>query len=283
MAITSLALVRSGLQPPIYFVKPSPIPNYSSGIPFYSTQWGAVGLPAAGAYDTTLNGVALTGPIVGALPYNNPPSGSMYLARFQVGMSSLQGATATDVNILLCDRLWHNGGIDVTSIAAQTITSPTWPARDINGSTNGDGVLLMLETSLTVVGAATPNFTVSYTNSSGTSGRTGAAIRGTLPAVPATKASYPIALQAGDTGVRSVQSVTLDAAWTSGTINLVAYRLVSQLLSKTQANTSYALDAIVGAMPLLQSNPVLFFYWYCAAAANNNASPLSGNIQYAFG
>ena len=41
---------------------------------------------------------------------------------------------------------------------------------------------------------------------------------------------YPFSLQAGDTGVRSIQSFQINTtAWTSGTIHLVAYRVLEVL------------------------------------------------------
>ena len=39
----------------------------------------------------------------------------------------------------LADVLWYNTGITVTTTTAQAITTPTFPARDLNGSSN-DGL-----------------------------------------------------------------------------------------------------------------------------------------------
>ena len=251
MAITSLSGVVAGLQPPVPFVLATPCPNFSSGIPLYATSWSNVGTGAfngVGTYDTTLNGVALTYPNVGALPFNYPGSGNCYLARLDAANTFLPGSLYS-ASLLLCDRLWHNGGISATSTSAQAITSPTWPARDENGSTNGVGVLLALECSA-LMGAGTPTITVSYTNSAGVSGQTATNIRAVIGAEPA-NVTFLLGLQAGDIGVQSVQSITLSSSWTSGTINLVAFRLISLIaIARTSARTC-AVDAITGAMPQL--------------------------------
>lgn len=74
-------------------------------------------------------------------------------------------------------------------------------------------------------------------------------------ASPAIGAVYFIGLQAGDTGVRSVQSLTLSATWTSGTINLVAYRLIAALEIPV-AGTPNAIDLVTGGMPRIYDDTV---------------------------
>lgn len=221
MAITTFAGLKAGLQPPIRFSKAIQSNSGDSSGPA-TTQWAMAGNPGAGSYDTTLNGVALTGPVTGGIVYPNPSSGNAYLARFQ-NASSSGGSQST---IWLCDRLWHNGGIGITTTTAQAITSPTWPPRDLAGSTNGEGVFIAMEQSV-LVGAvpALGQTTISYTNSAGTSGRTGNLFfPGGLTGRSKNQGLWFFDLQAGDVGVRSVQSITLGVSYVSGTINLVAYR-----------------------------------------------------------
>lgn len=214
MAITTMAGVSAGIIQPIFVSKSA----FGTPTPACQTWWAQGGLPPAGSYDTTLNGVALTGPVTGGLPYPNPASGNSYIAGWRGRMrSQFNGGL-----VWLCDRLWHNGGYTITSTSAQNSTTPTWPARDANGSTNGEGVFLAVEVSA-ATGAGTPTITISYTNSAGTAGRSATNIQNTI-ASTAAAGVYLIGLQSGDLGVRSVQSLTLSATWTSGTIKLVAYR-----------------------------------------------------------
>jgi hypothetical protein len=213
MPITSLNDAVNGMRPPQFFAKAA-TPTLVAGRP--QSLWGLAGAPGAGGFDTTLAGVALTNATAGAIPLVNPAGGlETRLARF------LANATQPGM-LILADRLWHNGGFTITATTAQTVNSATWPARDIAGTTNGDGVVLGLEISA-AAGAAAPSITVSYTNQAGTSGRTGTNSFPTANS-PTAGAFYPIGLQSGDSGVRSVQSLTLSASWVSGTMNLVAYR-----------------------------------------------------------
>jgi hypothetical protein len=92
-------------------------------------------------------------------------------------------------------------------------------------------------------GAGTPTITIGYTNSAGTASRTATNIIATV-ASSAIGATYFIGLQAGDVGVRSVQSLTLSATWTSGTINLVAYRVLGSI--NTQALIPASMDSLTG-------------------------------------
>ena len=219
MAIANLDGVVAGWQPVQAFCKPF----VATGSRMVST-WGIAGIPGAGSNNTTLNGgvySSTSSPVAGQIFHADPAGGiSSYAGRVQVGSS----ATGVSMQVWLVDRLWDNGGFDVTNTGVQSITSPTWPARDMDGSTNGRGVMLMLEVSATT-GSGSPSITVTYTNSAGTASRTGANITST--ATTTASQGFLIGLQAGDVGVRSVQSLQLSGSWTSGTINLVAFRWIT--------------------------------------------------------
>jgi hypothetical protein len=245
MAITTLDGAIAGMQPPRSFHK-AVTATLVAGRP--TTFWSLAGNPGAGAFDNTLNGVNLTAPVNGQLPFTNPGAGNSYLARL-LGMATQSGV------LLLCDRLWHNGGFTITSTGAQNITQPTLPARDANGATNGDGVLLGMEIS-SGTGAGTPTITAAYTNQSGTGSRSATNIIPTV-ASSAIGSFYPLGLQAGDTGVRSVQSITLSATWSSGTMNLVAYRVIAQL-PLAGALVPNAIDLLTSGMPRIFDNTCLF-------------------------
>jgi len=243
MAITTLDAAIAGMQAPRIIAK-AVTATLVAGRP--ASLWPLGGSPGAGAYDATLNGVTMTAPQNGQIPHTDPGSGNAYLARLQ--------AAATQAGVLLLlDRLWHNGGYTITSTGAQASTTPTWPARDNAGSTNGDGVLLALEISA-AAGAAAPTITVAYTNQAGTGSRSGTNILATVNS-PAIGATYFIGLQAGDTGVRSVQSLTLNTSWLSGTMNLVAYRLLAALEIPI-AGVGNAIDVVTGGMPRIYNGTV---------------------------
>lgn len=242
MAITTLDGHVAGLRPPFEFAK-AVTATLVAGRP--ASLWALGGAPGAGSFNSTLNGVVLSSSSTipnGALPHYDPVSGNSYLAYFE--------AQATQAGRLqLRDRLWHNGGYTITSTAAQNSTTPTWPSRcptsgtDDTPATTGLGVRLSVEVSA-ATGAGTPTITISYTNQDGTAGRTATNIIATV-ASSAIGAVYDIGLQAGDTGVRSVESLTLSATWTSGTINLVAWRPIASI--PLQALIPNAADPLTGA------------------------------------
>lgn len=262
MAITTLDGAVAGMRPPRVFAK-GVTATLVAGRP--ASLWSLAGSPGAGSFSTTLNGVVLSSTsalVNGQIPHFDPGIGNAHLARLS--------ARATQPGVLmLLDRLWHNGGYTITSTAAQNSTTPTWPARDVAGSTNGDGVLLAVEVSA-ATGAGTPTITVGYTNSAGTTTRTATNILATA-ATSAIGATYFMGLQAGDTGVSSVQSLTLSATWTSGTINLVAYRVLAEL-PIAGAFIGADLDVLTAGMPRIYDGTVPWLVFVPNTATATNVS-----------
>jgi hypothetical protein len=186
--------------------------------------WLTAGYPGAGAAPSIgLNGQAVNQTFAGTFPYTDPSGANTgYAGRF--------GATSALVgHLMLYDRLWQNSGIAATTTTAQAITPAALPARDNNGSTNGDGVQLFLEAyGLSGAGGAIANTTISYTNSAGTAGRT-ATITPDWPAAAPAGHLSAFTLQSGDTGVRSVQSITLGTSYVSGAVGIVLARKIASL------------------------------------------------------
>ena len=181
---------------------------------------GAPGVNGLARDCSTAAGALLTGSHV--LP--NAATGGWYLTRF-----------GTNANVVgtygLVDILWQNTGLAVAA-GAQAITTPTWPARDVNGSTNGEGVRIAIQV-LTTLGnaAAIATSTITYVNSNGDPGRTGtlsAAVGFQMPVTALIGTWIPFSLQAGDTGVRSISSFNSGTTYTSGTFALTAYRTLAQ-------------------------------------------------------
>lgn len=270
MAITTLDGAVAGMRPTQMFAKAATA-TLVAGRP--ASLWPLNGNPGAGSYSTTLNGATLSSTsalVDGQIPHYNPASGNAYLARFS-------GAATQPGVLSLYDRIWHNGGITITSTTTQGITSPAWPSRsptsgsDSTPSSNGFGVLLAVEVSA-ATGSGTPTITVGYTNDNNVSGRTATNIRATV-ASSAIGALYLIGLQAGDTGVRSVQSIQLSATWTSGTINLVAFRPIVDL-ELAGAFVPNAVDIVTGGMPRLYDGVVP---WLVFTPNTTTASNISGS------
>lgn len=268
MAITTLDGALAGMQYPRTFAK-NVTGTMVAGRPH--SLFYLAGMPgAATAPSPGMSGAALT-TYAGQIPFSNPASGNTYLARLQ-GQATIAGT------LVLADRLWHNSGITITSATGQTVNSVAWPARDANGSTDGEGVMIGLEVS-GATGAGTPTLTLAYTNSTNTGGsRTGTNIVATVASSIA-GTFYPIGLQAGDTGVRSIQTYTQSISWTSGTVHLVAYRELARL-ELTAANIPNAIDAITSGFPRLYDNTVPFLFFIPSTTTTSN---ISGQVIYTQG
>ena len=88
-----------------------------------------------------------------------------------------------------------------------------------------------------------------------------------------------IGLQAGDIGVRSVQSLTLSASWVSGTMNLVAYRPIAAL-ELVGAFVPNAIDALTSGFPRLFNGSVPFFIFIPSTTTTSN---ISGSVVWTQG
>ena len=77
--------------------------------------------------------------------------------------------------------------------------------------------------------AVISNSTISYTNTQGTAGRTAtlqAVVGFQIPATPVIHTWVEFGLQAGDTGIQSIQSVTLGTSLVTGAVSLIVHRHV---------------------------------------------------------
>ena len=267
MAITTLDGALAGMQPPQFIAKAA-TGSLIAGRPF--TPLYLAGIPAAAAAPSPgISGAALTS-YAGQIPVP-AASGNTHLARFSGNMSSQAGI------LLLCDRLWHNSGISVTTTTAQTVNSVAWPPRDLNGATDGAGVYIGLEVVTTTgAGAATPS--ISYTNSAGTSGRTSTTVD-TYAATSGGGSFYRLGLQAGDVGVQSIQSVTLGVSMTSGSVSLVAYRILVAL-ELPISGVPNAVDALSSGMPRLYDNTVPFLI---LIPQTTTTGQITGSVVYTQG
>lgn len=266
MSITTMAQAYTGVQYPVDLIKTAG--SSVSASCFYSTFY-EIGFPtAASAPSPGMAGASLT-TYSGQIPFTNPSAGETELAQLRIGSN---GAGM----VMLADRLWHNSGIDVTNTGAQTINSSAFPARDVNGSTNGVGVFVAVEVSA-ACGAATPAVTMTYTNSSGVANRTATNVFATISSA-GRGFFFPIGVQAGDEGVRSIQSIQLSASWISGTIHLVAYRILARVPG-IAANRVGAVDWVTGGVRMFD-NTVPFLLGHPSSAA---AVVYSGTLHYTQG
>jgi hypothetical protein len=215
------------------------------------SMWYMTGGLSPGVAPTSgINGAAVSAPLAGQIPRTNPSSGNAYLAR-------LAAAGHNTGTLVLCDRLWHNSGLNVTSTTAQAITPAALPPRDSNGTTNGEGVYAAVEWSA-AGGAGTPTVTLTYTDQDGNTGATATLVGNATPAA----GTFEIfSLASGDTGMRAPTSFIQSATRTSGTMHLILFRMLAQV-ELTSANIGNAIDVLTSGMPRIYDDSVLFFIFF---------------------
>lgn len=185
----------------------------SSTVGFTTSLFRIAGSPALAAAPTTAAGGALDRTSPGAMSIP-APSGTSYITTFS-GVSTSAGC------LLMADRLVETGALSGVVTTAQTVGSVALPTR----ATGALDVELWLEVYTAMGSTACPTVTASYTNQSGTAGQTATLVGGIPITGTLVNRSYRMALQSGDTGVQSVQSVTLGTSTsTAGAFGVVLRR-----------------------------------------------------------
>jgi hypothetical protein len=194
-------------------------------------------------------------------PTISAPGGgqSLYIGR-------IEAAGTVTGTITVYDRVYAASGFVGNVITAQAITGmPTLPAA--RAPNDGEGLEIWLE-SYTAIGATASQVTVQYTNSAGTSGRNtvSEAITASFPVNRLQRLRY----QDGDTGVQSVQSVTLSVSTgTAGNFGIVLLERKCTL-PLTFANVSNVMDFAATGLPTVQADSALMFVSMSTATTTGN-------------
>jgi hypothetical protein len=197
--------------------------------------------------------------------------------------------TASPGTLLLVDVCLYYPGISTISATAQNMVNGTSLTR----YTDGNG-LRMYMTMTVASGANTPTLAVSYTNQAATAGRALGATtaltassgigRFTHSGTAANNRGPFLPLASGDTGVRSVQSVTITTPHaTTGTAALVLCYPIAEIPLST-ANVPVIMDFLSQApsLPQIQDGACLNLLYQPAGAAANG-SIISGSLEFAWG
>jgi hypothetical protein len=122
---------------------------------------------------------------------------------------------------MLADRLSHQGGLSGTVTTAQTTNLPT---AALTRYTTGVGVIAALDV-YTQIGTTATTVNASYTNQDGTAAVASQATPFGATGFREASRSIILPLAQGDTGVRSVESVTvLATTGTAGNFGVTLYR-----------------------------------------------------------
>lgn len=212
-------------------------------------------------------------------------AGTGYKHLLNAAAQTAAGTTAPCV-LMLVDLLGFYPITTVTTTGNQTLNNTVTLPR----YTDGAGVQAFVTPS-TVMGAGTPNISLGYTNSAGTGSR---ATPTTLPigntTAPVTQIVYSgtgngkfgpfMPLQAGDAGIRSVQTFNLSATYTSGVLNLVLCKpLITLPITTLGVTAERDLVNQFMSMPKVYDEACLAWLML-AGAATPVATPLSGHLEF---
>jgi hypothetical protein len=251
---------------------------------------GLAGLPVANAWagtalnwrtcdESTGNGTQIFG-----MPHGGNVSA---LKKHLLNMNAWgTAATAVPGTLMLIDMQGYYPGFTNNSAVAQnTVGTPTLRY------TNGEGVRAYMVQTATG-GAGAQNFNMSYTDQGGTTGNT-------MPVTVACTASSVVSrlnpsgvaannygpflpLANGDSGIRSIESVTLSAA-TTGTFAMVLARpLATITLSVAGLMTEKDLLNQIPSLPEIKDGACLTWLWG-AGAATATATTFAGGIEVVWG
>lgn len=248
--------------------------SMGAGIPKYNAYVGSQA--AATVLAGTGNDGIYVGPATGA-------NEQRHLAGMSIHSNSGTLAPAT---FLLCDYLLHYPLIDGDDTTDQVLDN----SASLTRYTGGDGVRCMAI--CTTPMAANAITTLIYTNQAGVPGRSvtfsllasgvvGCIVSSGDASGSAGSASPFIPLQGGDTGMRSIQSVTLSTG-AGGFFALALVRPLAQCVVR-EAGVAVERDALMhsGTLPRIEAGAYLNFIYQ--PAGTGSAVTLRGSLDFVWG
>ena len=189
--------------------------------------------------------------------------------------------TALPMNAILCDYLLYYPTIDDGTTDEQIMDNTTTLSR----YTDGKGVQMIAVTTGARTGGQT--FTVKYTNQDGVTGRVSqittqntATTLGSITSsnTTATNGSGPfIALQAGDSGVRAVESVTMTNVDT-GIFSIILVKPLVQTCFR-EITVPYEKDFLIPTNDLIKIEDNAFLNFLCLPLGSLAATTLRGDLK----
>jgi hypothetical protein len=191
-----------------------------------STAWysliDTVGDPGAGSINpgNTANGLVPTDALAGC------PIINAFGASARGFVTNMEGGCNVAGRMMLVDRLFHAGQYGFAAGTTTLTAQPSYSAR-VPGGTDFTNCEIWIEVSVAFATGTAWQVQVTYTNQSGTTGRTGIALPATAAAGLTQGRMYQLGLQAGDSGVQKIESVIITnggTAMTAGNFNVLVLR-----------------------------------------------------------
>jgi hypothetical protein len=261
-----------------YIWRKTPSQATTSGIWFDLSMSPGMPVPKYWFDATPLTARVITQSADGGFYHGPDVTGEKYLRSITTQASA---ATALPMNAILCDYLLYYPTTDDGTTDPQVMDNIVTLSR----YTDGKGVQILPIT----VGARTGGqiFTISYTNSDGVAGRTTTAttqntattlgsVTGSNTAV--INASNPfVSLQAGDSGVRSIESITMGGV----DVGLMSLILVKPLVQTCfrEITVPYEKDFLVPTGDLIRIYNNAFLNFVCLPLGTLAATVLRGDLK----
>lgn len=166
---------------------------------------------------------------------------------------------------VICDRLAHSGGLSGTTTGAQTTNLPT---PTLTRHTSGVGVMIGL-TIYTAIGTTATTVSATYTNQGGTGSRVTPLVQIGGSNFNAANRMILLPLQDGDSGVKSVESVTLTASTVSaaGNFGVTLFKPLYVICVESLSGVSsggFVTGLSAGGIPAVENGACLFPISFCA-------------------
>lgn len=220
------------------------------------TRWwrlhNSVGAPAAGSNPVAAPGEQYIN-AAGTISFPDKTPNRKHL----VALSGLVNDTTVDAGtretLLVYDRLAGVGSISLTTATTVVLNSVTVPRY-----TSGIGVEAWLEVTTSLTGTATVNLS-SYTSDSGAL-HVGASA--TISTTSASDSVFQLPLQAGDLGVKSVESIKITGAATVGVAAIVLMKPIATLAIMQAHSNSQEYVLRLAALPFIDDGASIDFYYF---------------------
>lgn len=282
MAIATQAVLRAALVQPQRFLFRKAVAGNITPSRYWVTDFAGgtgsgVDIPAAATPPTTpaVPTAVTAGAITSAVtsrPLRAPGgTNSLYLAKLSIRQQHVSASQLCPA-FRIVDILSWQGGLSLSAAAVQTTNLPT--AALTRGDVSGLNAELWFVCFSSSASAAAVTLTFSYTNATGTAGRTATLVSEASQFVNDQGNAFRVPLQAGDRGVQSVQSFQQAGSnGSAGNYGILLVRTLATVMCRGSFRRSVFGPEQLG-LPFVDPNAHLSLF-----ALGYSGNPLAGEIQ----
>jgi hypothetical protein len=256
MALTSLDSYIAAAKQRVRILKTASRTVVST-IPF--SLFDIAGNPGAGvlAGTNTVNGGVVPTDVTTGCPTIDFTSGTSYLSKVEYGSSVACRLSLHDM-IVKMGAISYAAGTTTPTADTQPTISQRCPDYPGSGVVFGSRNEIWIEVVTAMTGATSWQVQVTYKNSAGTAGRTTIISTAQAAAALTVGKMFMLGLQAGDTGVQRIESVTVtNTGATAGTFNVLILRPIWTSGRCMTANDGDIHDMLKTGLPIVYNDSAL--------------------------